>query len=157
MAANDPLVKSVSPGEANDSISGTQFNGLTQATAYGDDFQNATNHPRVRIVHTNGGHIFCGKTHTQFDLPDDIELGPSNWYVVANGIQSARQRICVHWNARTRPSPRKIQTTLRSSIQTKTDDHPLEPWSACGDCTSVFRLASTSAAARSPERIAPSI
>jgi len=78
MAANDPLVKSASPGQVNDSISGTQFNGLTQATAYGDDFQNATNHPLVRIVHTNGGHIFCGKTHTQFDLPDDIELGPSN-------------------------------------------------------------------------------
>jgi hypothetical protein len=101
----------VSPGQANYSISGTQFNGLTQATAYGDDLQNATNYPLVRIVNTNSGHVFYCKTHnhssmgvatgsalvsTQFDVPADIELGPGKLYVVANGIQSAPQRISVH-------------------------------------------------------------
>jgi len=101
----------VSPGQANYSISGTQFNGLTQATAYRDDLQNATNYPLVRIVHTNSGHLFYCKTHnpssmgvatgsalvsTQFDAPADIELGPSKLYVVANDIQSAPQRISVH-------------------------------------------------------------
>src|SRR5438270_4716781 len=50
--------KSVSPGQANYSISGTQFHGLTQATAYGDDLQNATNYPLVRIVNTSSGHVF---------------------------------------------------------------------------------------------------
>jgi hypothetical protein len=33
---------------------------------------------------------------TQFDVPADIELGPGKLYVVANGIQSAPQRISVH-------------------------------------------------------------
>jgi len=102
--------KSVTPGQANYSISGTQFNGLTQATAYGDDLQNATNYPLVRIVNTSSGHVFYCKTHnhssmgvatgsalvsTKFDVPADIELGPSKVYVVANGIQSAPQRITV--------------------------------------------------------------
>ena len=32
--------------------------------------------PRVRIVNTNGEHIFYRKTHTQFNVPADIELGP---------------------------------------------------------------------------------
>jgi len=102
--------KSVSPGHANYSISGTQFNGLTQATAYGDDLQNATNYPLVRIVNSNSGHIFYCRTHnhssmgvatgsafvsTEFDVPADIELGPSKVYVVANGIPSPPQRISV--------------------------------------------------------------
>ena len=114
----------MSPGQANDSISGTQFIGLTQATAYGDDLQNATNYPLVRIVHANSGHVFYCKTHnpssmgvatgsalvsTQFDVNADIELGLGKLYVVANGIPSAPPRISVHSNARTRPSPRKIQ------------------------------------------------
>ena len=101
----------MSPGRANYSISGTQFNGLTQATAYGDDLQNATNYPLVRIVNSNSGHVFYCKTHnhssmgvatgsalvsTPFDVPADIELGPGKLYVVANGIQSAPQRISVH-------------------------------------------------------------
>ena len=100
----------MSPGQANDSISGTQFNGLTQATAYGDDLQNATNYPLVRIVNTNRGHVFYCKMHnpssmgvatgsapvsTKFDVPAGIELGPSKLYVVANGIPSAPQRVSV--------------------------------------------------------------
>jgi hypothetical protein len=32
---------------------------------------------------------------TKFDVPADIELGPSKLYVVANGIQSPPQRISV--------------------------------------------------------------
>jgi len=87
-----------------------QFNGPTQATAYGDDLQNATNYPLVRIVNSNSGHVFYCQTHnhssmgvatgsalvsTQFDVPTDIELGPSKLYVVANGIPSTPQRISV--------------------------------------------------------------
>lgn len=85
------------------SISGTQFNGLSQGSAYGDDFQNATNYPLVRIVNTHTGHVFYCKTHghstmavatgsakvsTHFDVPTTLETGESQLFVVANGIPS---------------------------------------------------------------------
>jgi hypothetical protein len=94
----------------NYSISGTQFNGLTQGAAYGDDFQDATNYPLVRIVNNATGHVFYCRTHghstmgvatgnarvsTTFDVPAGIELGPSKLYVVANGIPSPPQNISV--------------------------------------------------------------
>ena len=84
-------------------ISGTQFNGLSQGAAYGDDFQDATNYPLVRIVNTATGHVFYCRTHnhstmgvatgthkvaTHFDVPASAEAGPSQLFVVANGIAS---------------------------------------------------------------------
>lgn len=109
-----PVIKSapssVAAGLSNYSISGTQFNGLTQAAAYGDDFQDATNYPLVRIVNNATGHVFYCKTHghstmgvatgntkvsTRFDVPAAIETGPSKLYVVANGIPSAPVNITV--------------------------------------------------------------
>src|SRR4029079_17719688 len=45
------------------SISGTQFNGLTQGGYYGDDLQAATNYPLVRITNVATGHVFFAKTH----------------------------------------------------------------------------------------------
>ena len=44
-------------------ISGTQFNGLSQAAAFGDEYQTATNYPLVRITNTATGHVFYAK-HT---------------------------------------------------------------------------------------------
>ena len=102
--------KSVTPGVTGYTISGTQFNGLTQGAAYGDDFQDATNYPLVRIVNNATGHVFYCKTHnhstmgvatgsatvsTLFDVPADIEVGASRIYVVANGIPSAAKNITV--------------------------------------------------------------
>ena len=100
----------VTAGGANYSISGTQFNGLTQGAAYGDDFQDASNYPLVRIVNSASGHVFYCKTHnhssmgvatgnavvsTKFDVPANIEAGASKVYVVANGIPSVPQNITV--------------------------------------------------------------
>ena len=102
--------RSVTAGVANYLITGTQFNGLTQGAAYGDDFQDATNYPLVRIVNNATGHIFYCKTHdhstmgvatggatvsTRFDVPAGVELGPSHLYVVANGIPSAAVNVTV--------------------------------------------------------------
>jgi ribosomal protein L24E len=102
--------KIVNRGVANYSISGTQFNGFTQASAYGDDFQNATNYPLVRIVNNGTGHVFYCKTHnhssmgvatgtarvsTMFDVPANVEPGAGKLYVVANGIPSAARNITV--------------------------------------------------------------
>ncbi|MGA8762285.1 MAG: hypothetical protein WB562_05290 [Candidatus Sulfotelmatobacter sp.] len=91
-------------------ISGTQFNGLSQANAYGDDFQDATNYPLVRIVNNATGHVFYSKTHdhstmavatgsalvsTNFDVPAGIETGASQLFVVANGIPSAGVAVTI--------------------------------------------------------------
>lgn len=85
-------------------VQGTQFNGLSQGAAYGDDFQDATNYPLVRIVNNATGHAVYCRTHnhssmgvqtgstlvsTHFDVPTTIETGASTLYVVANGIPSA--------------------------------------------------------------------
>lgn len=85
-------------------ISGTQFNGLSGCSAYGDDQQNATNYPLIRITNKASGHVFycrefnpstmaicTGSTivSTNFTVPLDIELGPATIQVVTNGIASA--------------------------------------------------------------------
>lgn len=91
------------PGEENRELSGTQLNGLSQGAAFGDDFQDATNYPLVRITNNATGHVFYCRTHdhssmgvatgslivtTKFDVPADTELGASELAVVANGIPS---------------------------------------------------------------------
>ncbi len=92
------------------SVTGTQFNGLSQANSYGDDFQDATNYPLVRIVNNSTGHEFYCRTHghstmgvatgstsvsTNFDVPAGIETGASTLYVVANGIPSVGSSVTV--------------------------------------------------------------
>jgi hypothetical protein len=91
-------------------IMGTQFNGLSQASAYGDESQNATNYPLVRITNQTSGHVFYARTHghstmgvatgsamvsTNFDVPAAIESGASTLQVVANGIASAGVAVVV--------------------------------------------------------------
>jgi hypothetical protein len=92
-------------------ISGTQFNGLSQAAAFGDEYQTATNYPLVRITNSATGHVFYAKTHnhstmgvatgtalvsTKFDVPSGMEAGASSLVVVANGIPSAAVSITVN-------------------------------------------------------------
>ena len=110
-----PTVSSVastlSPGSANNSISGTQFNGLSQGAMYGDNAQMATNYPLVRITNNSTGHVFYAKTHnhstmgvatgsatvsTQFDLPGNIEAGASTLVVVSNGIPSTGTSVTIN-------------------------------------------------------------
>lgn len=105
------------------SISGTQFNGLSAGSSYGDDFQDATNYPLVRIVNNATGHVYYAKTHghstmgvatgsttvsTNFDVPAGMPNGPCELYVVANGIPSAASACTVGITATT--------TTLVSSV-----------------------------------------
>jgi hypothetical protein len=81
--------------------------------AYGDDSQTPTNYPLVRILHKESGHVRYCRTfnHTTLDtngnmvpsmgvatgaavittnvvIPDNIDLGDSSVFVVANGIAS---------------------------------------------------------------------
>jgi hypothetical protein len=92
-------------------ISGTQFNGLSQGAAYGDDTQAATNYPLVRITNNQTKHVFYARTHdhstmavatgkkpvsTNFDVPAGMETGDSTLEVVANGIASAAVAVIVN-------------------------------------------------------------
>lgn len=109
VAAFAPTV--VNPGTTY-SLSGTQFNGLSQGTNYGDDVQAATNYPLVQITNLTTSHVFYARTtgfnnstscglspnaacFTYFSVPAGIETGPSRLVVIANGISSAALGITV--------------------------------------------------------------
>ena len=99
---------SVTPGSTY-SISGTQFNGLSQGAYYGDDVQAATNYPLVRITNNSTGHVFYARTtnpsnssvapgntvSVSFTVPESVETGASNLVVVANGIASEPVSVTV--------------------------------------------------------------
>jgi hypothetical protein len=90
-------------------ISGVLFNGMSQASAFGDENQNATNYPLVRITNTATKHVFYTRTHdhssmavassasvsTMFDVPATMETGASTLVVVANGIASQPVSVTV--------------------------------------------------------------
>src|SRR5439155_12528892 len=88
-------------------ISGTQFNGFSVGTDYGDDATMATNYPLVRLTNSATAHVFYARTHdhstkaiatgnaivsTMFDVPPNVETGPTRIAVLANGIAS-RPRV----------------------------------------------------------------
>ena len=88
---------------------GRKFNGASQANAYGDDFQDATNYPIVRITNKSTGHVFYCRTHdhnsmavgyqgpayTHLDIPSNVETGASYLEIVANGIASQKYQIAI--------------------------------------------------------------
>jgi hypothetical protein len=107
-ASSKPSITSapavVSPGGVY-SISGTLFNGFSEGASYGDDSQSASNYPLVRITNNATGHVFYARTFnhsrmgiektgsvtsvtTSFQVPNNLENGPSTIQVVANGIAS---------------------------------------------------------------------
>lgn len=101
-------------------ISGTQFNGLSQATAYGDDAGVATNYPLVRVTNSSNNQVtFCRTfNHTTVDgagntvpsmgvatgaavittsvaIPSNLAPGNYSLVVIANGIPSAPVNVTV--------------------------------------------------------------
>jgi hypothetical protein len=92
-------------------ISGTQFNGLSQANGFGDELETSTNYPIVRITNVASGHVFYARTHdhstmgvatgnatvsTQVDVPASMETGASKLEVVANGIPSVAADVTIN-------------------------------------------------------------
>lgn len=91
-------------------LKGFKFNGASQANAYGDDAQAATNYPIVRITNSNTGHVFYCRTHdhstmavgyngptyTHVDVPVNMESGAGFLEVVVNGIASPHYPIGVN-------------------------------------------------------------
>ena len=91
-------------------IKGSQFNGLSGGSDYGDDALSATNYPLVRITNAATQHVFYARTHdhstmavatgnavvsTMFDVPAAAETGASTIEVVANGIASKPKQVTI--------------------------------------------------------------
>ncbi|HEX2659213.1 MAG TPA: Ig-like domain-containing protein, partial [Polyangia bacterium] len=98
-----PTIQSVSAnGDGSFTLSGTQLNGLSQGSSYGDEGNAQTNFPLVRL--TSGTTVWYARTYgfstmgfatgsatvqTQFTLPAGIPAGTYQLAVVTNGIDSA--------------------------------------------------------------------
>jgi len=91
-------------------VTGTQFNGLTQGAHYGDDAASATNYPLVRLTSHADGTVSYQRTHghstmavatgglpvsTMFDVGSDLANGDYDLRVVANGIASSPVTVTV--------------------------------------------------------------
>ena len=91
------------------SLSGKQLAGLDQGAAYGDDVQDNTNFPLVRITNSSTGVVTYARTSdwssvsvapgtsssTKFTLPSTTPTGKSTLVVVANGIASSPSTVTV--------------------------------------------------------------
>lgn len=103
IAQGKPTITAVTTSDCtNYMITGKLFNGISEGTGYGDDLQNSTNYPLIRI--TNGTNVYYAKT-TNWNrvgaiATDSLEdtayftfpvLPPNGTYslvVVANGFAS---------------------------------------------------------------------
>jgi hypothetical protein len=102
LAAGKPTINNVLQSGCNNfTITGTLFNGISEGSAYGDDWQNATNYPIVQL--TNGSNVYYARTFnwnrtavqtgsladtTQFTLPVGLPHLTYSLVVIANGIPS---------------------------------------------------------------------
>jgi len=91
------------------SLSGSQLAGLDQGAAYGDDVQDNTNFPLVRITNDATGVVTYARTHdwtsvsvapgtrssTEFTVPSGTPAGKSTLVVVANGIASPPSTVTI--------------------------------------------------------------
>ena len=90
-------------------LSGKQLAGLDPGAAYGDDVQDNTNYPLVRITNSATGVVTYARTvgwtsvsvapgtrsSTKFTLPPGIPAGKSTLVVVANGIASPPMTVTI--------------------------------------------------------------
>lgn len=94
---------SIGSPSTNTVLSGSQLNGLSEANAYGDDYQGATNYPLVRLVQVSApNNVYYATTHdetthsiapntsnsTKFDVPSGLPAGSYDLSLIANGIAS---------------------------------------------------------------------
>ena len=90
-------------------VSGTQLNGLSQCSVYGDDVAVSTNYPIARTLLRNGRVRYL-RTHdhstmgiatgaqevtTSLDIPADLPRGRVTLQIVTNGIASTGTPVTV--------------------------------------------------------------
>lgn len=102
LAAGKPTVGNIMQSGCNNfTITGTLFNGISEGSCYGDDWQNATNYPIVQLK--NGTNVYYARTFNwnrtgvqtgnlpdtaQFTLPVGLPHLTYSLVVIANGIPS---------------------------------------------------------------------
>ena len=92
----------VNNGNNTYTLTGTQLNGISEGTDYGDDLDSASNYPIVQLVNSTG-QVYYARTYdwsstgvatgstpvsTAFTLPAGLQMGTYSLYVIANGIAS---------------------------------------------------------------------
>lgn len=103
LAAGKPTISSITQNtDGSFHLIGTQLNGISEGSAYGDDNQNATNYPIVRLT-SSGGTVYFARTYnwtrtsvqtgsasvsTEFALPAGLPAETYSLAVIANGIPS---------------------------------------------------------------------
>ena len=103
LAAGKPVITTVTQNaDGTFHIVGTQLNGISEGSSYGDDNQNNTNYPIVRLT-SGGGTVYRPRTFnwsrtsvqtgatpvsTEFSVPQTIPSGSYSLRVIANGIAS---------------------------------------------------------------------
>jgi hypothetical protein len=102
------IAKTLSPGKSY-TITGVGLNGKSQGGGYGDDFQDATNYPIVRITNTATGDVFYANTTNASSyavanpnpvtanvlIPKGIETGAATLEAIANGIPSKAMKVTI--------------------------------------------------------------
>lgn len=102
LAAGKPIIANVIQTDCSTfKITGNKFNGISQGSSYGDDWQMNTNYPVIRL--SNGSNVYYCRTFnwnktgvqrgtladtTQFTLPAGLPIGTYSLVVTANGISS---------------------------------------------------------------------
>ena len=90
-------------------ITGTQLNGISEGSSFGDDSENATNYPIVRLKSSSGAVKYCRTMNwspglvaqgtkiskAQFTLPAGTPDGNYQLTVIANGIPSKAQSFSI--------------------------------------------------------------
>ena len=113
-------------------IMGTQLNGISEGSCFGDDSENATNYPIVRLKSSAGAVKYCrtmnwspglvaqgNKTSTaQFTLPAGTPDGTYQLTVIANGIPSKVQTFTIG----TVTNASDVQATFSGGTLTLTGD-----------------------------------
>jgi len=110
LAAGKPTISNIIENTCtNFTITGTLFNGISEGACYGDDWQNVTNYPIVRL--TSGTNVYYARTTNwnstgvmrgtaldtaTFTLPAGIPTpGTYNVQVVTNGNPSANYSLTI--------------------------------------------------------------
>ncbi|MEP7169478.1 MAG: BNR-repeat neuraminidase N-terminal domain-containing protein, partial [Bacteroidota bacterium] len=104
LAAGKPTVNNVVQYGCNlFTAYGTLFNGISEGQCYGDDWQNATNYPIIRLASQSNSNVYYARTFnwnstglmrgnlpdtTQFTLPAGLPADTYWLTVIANGISS---------------------------------------------------------------------
>jgi hypothetical protein len=104
LASGKPTITSITANIAGVSyhLTGTKLNGISEGSAFGDDAQEASNYPLVRLT-DSGGNVYYARTYnwsstgvmtgsrpvtTEFDVPGTVPPGTYSLAVVANGNPS---------------------------------------------------------------------